>query len=83
MKNLILQELQQHLDNANAWALPQDIHQDNNGFSLLGSIQAAINEGRVGLALDRWDDLQAHKPQLSQRTLQAIESLPQLPEQCG
>ena len=59
----ILNELRQHLVCAAEWAHPADIfpHPGDGitpaGWTCVGSILEAVEDGNVGLALTRWDDL--------------------------
>lgn len=62
----ILQELTDILDRADGWALPSDLAENKEGFSLVKSIRAAVLMRRVGLALDRYGDLGPHQPELSE-----------------
>ena len=63
----ILEELRGHLLNWSDWADPADGVLDTNGFSCIRSTMDAVTEGRVGLALTRWDDLFSRdKPELSE-----------------
>lgn len=62
----ILAELRGHLYRAEEWAHPFNTKKDDKGWSCIGSTLAATEEGRVGLALTRWDDLMGEgRPALS------------------
>ena len=62
----MLRELTKILDRAEEWAQPDDLAEDENGFSLVNSVREAVREGRVGLALDRYGDFGPHQPKLSE-----------------
>jgi hypothetical protein len=64
----VLAEIKGHLDRASEWALPSDLAENEKGFSLINSIRQAVAQNRPGLALDRWGDLQDHRPTLSKET---------------
>ena len=54
----ILNELRSHLLRASEWAAESDIGEDpKTGWSCVKSTMAAVDDGNVGLALTRWDDL--------------------------
>jgi hypothetical protein len=62
----ILAELRGHLERAHEWA-NEDDQAPPGEWSCITSTLAAVNEGRVGLALTRWDDLSSrNKPILSE-----------------
>ena len=65
----ILAELRNHLEKASDWANEDDKSLAGE-WSCISSTLAAVKEatrtGRVGLALERWNDLSSpNKPQLS------------------
>jgi len=61
----ILAELRGHLERAHEWA-NEDDQAPPGQWSCITSTLAAVNEGRVGLALERWNDLSSRdKPELS------------------
>ena len=63
---LVINELREHLETAQSWANEGDGSLDAHGFSCVKSIMEAINMGRPGLALERWNDLSSpNKPELS------------------
>jgi hypothetical protein len=53
----ILGELRAHLLRAGEWAAKADFGEYPDGWSCIKSTLDAVNEGDVGLALTRWDDL--------------------------
>jgi hypothetical protein len=62
----ILDELRGHLERADKWANQGDIGEDEHGWSCIKSTLAAVEEGNIGLALTRWDDLSTpDRPALS------------------
>lgn len=63
----ILQELKGYLLNATEWAADDDILENDDGWSCIKSTMKAVEEGNVGLALTRWDDLcSPNRPVLSE-----------------
>jgi len=66
----ILGELRGHLTRVSEWAHPSDLEEHSGdditpaGWSCIKSIREAVESGKVGLALTRWDDLMG-KPMLS------------------
>ena len=61
----ILAELRGHLKRATEWANEHD-QAPPGQWSCVTSTLAAVDEGRVGLALERWNDLSSRdKPELS------------------
>lgn len=69
----VLAELTSQLDRAEEWALPDDLAENESGFSLIKSIREAVEMGRPGLALDRWCDLGPHQPNLSKETMEWVK----------
>lgn len=53
----ILAELKGHLLRAKEWAAEADLGEYPVGWSCIKSTLDAVNDGDVGLALTRWDDL--------------------------
>jgi len=54
---LVLDELRAHLLTAHEWANEMDGALDSDGFSCIKSVMEAVDMGRPGLALERWNDL--------------------------
>lgn len=65
----LLAELRRHLLCAEEWADPADLGDPAGGWSCVRSTLEAVEQGDVGLALNRWDDLvdTASKPRLGER----------------
>lgn len=62
----ILKELRDHLMRSTDWADPADGSLADEDWCCIKSTLDAVEEGNVGLALTRWDDLYSpKKPELS------------------
>ena len=65
----ILEELRGHLKRAKEWAHEVNLGPPGHeGWTCIKSIREAVNDGNVGLALTRWDDLldSPNRPRLSE-----------------
>ena len=62
----VLDELRRHLNTWRSWANNADAGLDKTAFSCIRSTMDAVLDGRVGLALERWNDLSSpDRPELS------------------
>lgn len=76
LEKLLTEELWGYLNKATEWAHVAD-YTVTDGWSCIRSTRAALREGRLFLALTRWDDL-LQKPELVYDTPANIEQIESL-----